>query len=313
MSKPIYKYVGPAYVGKVLASPDHVTFKCSRPKDFNDPYELFLTINFNESPELLAFYSEVVGELPQIPTTCFSRSPIVIPMWAHYAQNLEGVAIALDEQAMTKRFPESGFGDVDYRDAAEDEMTDLLARAFEIQKPRYLYLLQRDVFNAAYYTKLSCWSYEQERRMLVRESETRSDSGVILIDVPADCVTGLICGPRASTETVDLTRARAQQLGCPFYMLRIGRTTPVPYLTDADGRSHTFEGLALTQCTSQCATCDEPLGADAEQCSWCQIDTSHEHEAASRNIFRAFAHLGLLDDYIRGMQDISARHNTKKN
>jgi hypothetical protein len=115
--KRIYKYIGHSYIGKVLGDSQQVTLKCSYPKDFNDPYELFLTINFNESPELLAFYSDVIGELPQIPTTCFSRSPLVIPMWAHYAQNHEGFAIEFDEAELMKHFPESGFGDVDYQDA----------------------------------------------------------------------------------------------------------------------------------------------------------------------------------------------------
>jgi hypothetical protein len=88
MSNKIYKYVGSSNLNNVLASAEQVTLKCSYPKDFNDPYELFLTINFNEKPDALAFYSEVIGDLPQLPTTCFSRSPSVIPMWAHYAQNL---------------------------------------------------------------------------------------------------------------------------------------------------------------------------------------------------------------------------------
>ena len=56
MNKRIYKYVAPNYLDKVFGSRDLVTLKCSHPKDFNDPYELFLTINFNESPEMLAFF-----------------------------------------------------------------------------------------------------------------------------------------------------------------------------------------------------------------------------------------------------------------
>jgi hypothetical protein len=101
-------YVGATYLAKVFASKDHVTLKCSHPKDFSDPYELFLTMGFNQDPEALAFYSEVVGQLPQLPTTCFSRSPIVIPMWAHYAQNLQGFVIEFDEDLVAQLFPESG-------------------------------------------------------------------------------------------------------------------------------------------------------------------------------------------------------------
>ena len=104
MSNNIYKFVDSEYLDKVLGAGDKVTLKCSFPKDFNDPYELFLTINFKEKPEILAFYSDVVGQLPQLPTTCFSRSPTVLPMWAHYAQNLQGFAIEFDQEKLEKYF-----------------------------------------------------------------------------------------------------------------------------------------------------------------------------------------------------------------
>jgi hypothetical protein len=90
MSQNLYKYLRPEHLEKILRGADRATLKCSYPKDFNDPYELFLTVDFRKRPELLALYQDVIGQLPHIPTTCFSRSPIVIPMWAHYAQNHEG-------------------------------------------------------------------------------------------------------------------------------------------------------------------------------------------------------------------------------
>src|SRR6202051_1411211 len=93
---------------------DSVTLKCSLPKDFNDPYELFLTIDFNQEPDLLAFYADAIGEIPQSPTTCFSRSPAVIPMWAHYAQNHEGFVIEVSEEKLCEMLPEIACGDVSY-------------------------------------------------------------------------------------------------------------------------------------------------------------------------------------------------------
>ena len=70
----LYKYVGASYLDQVVGLDGKVTLKCSHPRDFNDPYELFLAVDGNNDPEALAFYAEVVGDLPQIPTTCFSRS-----------------------------------------------------------------------------------------------------------------------------------------------------------------------------------------------------------------------------------------------
>ncbi len=305
MSKSIYKYVGPDYLEKVIGVSGQVTLKCSYPKDFNDPYELFLTIDFKEQPDALAFYADVVGDIPQLPTTCFSRLPTVIPMWAHYAQNHQGFAIEFNEAMLKDSFPSSGFGDVDYRDTPEDDLTDMLHRASVIGKPRYLYLLRRGVFSAAYYTKASCWSYEHERRMITHQNETRQADDLILMDVPSECVTALICGPRAEPNTVRAVRAKASQLGCKYFELAIGRSSAVPYLVDLHGHPFVFNGTDIEQASKICISCKEPVAVESEQCSLCQINHSHRFDAASRNVYRALAHHGLLDEYIAGMNDIS--------
>lgn len=136
MSKRIYKYVGPENVGKVFSSSAKVSLKCSRPENFNDPYELFLTTDFNLDPESLAAYAEAIGELPQLPTTCFSCSPIVVPMWAHYAQNHQGFAIEFSEEDLGLALPESRIDSVRYSDRPVDDFADLIARVVHIAKPR---------------------------------------------------------------------------------------------------------------------------------------------------------------------------------
>jgi hypothetical protein len=279
--------------------------KCSTPKEFNDPYELFLTIDFTERPELLAFYQEVIGALPQLPTTCFSRSPIVIPMWAHYAEALQGVVIEFDQRKLEKSFPNSGFGDVDYRDAPDEDLGEMLYRAYEIGKPRYLYMLRQGLFSAAYYSKATCWTYENERRMILRASETRTSGRVTLVDVPRDCVTSVICGPRASTAVLNAVRTKARQLKCKCFELRIGRSSPEPFLVDSNDCAFVFDGRKIKRSQFACGGCKEPLATDKSHCSWCQIDESHTEDAASRNIFRAFAHLGMLEKYIADMNNIT--------
>lgn len=304
MTKSIYKYVGPEDLDKVIGSNGQVTLKCSYPKDFNDPYELFLTIDFKEHPDVLAFYADVIGDLPQLPTTCFSRSPIVIPMWAHYAQSLRGFAIEFNEAALGHSFPESGFGDVDYSDTPDEDLTEMLYRAYTLGKPRYLYLLRNGVFSAAYHTKATCWSYEQERRMIVPQRETKQVGDLILMDVPRESVTALLCGPRASPETVRAVRDKANQLGCKYFELKIGRSSALPYFVDSNGDAFRFNETDIEPCAQFCKSCKEPLLTRSEQCSWCQIDDSHKMAAASRNIFRVLDKHGLLDDYIEGMDEI---------
>ena len=56
-SSKIYKYASSQFISNFFSLPELVTLKCSLPNDFNDPYELFLTIDFNEEPDALAFYA----------------------------------------------------------------------------------------------------------------------------------------------------------------------------------------------------------------------------------------------------------------
>ncbi len=78
----IYKYTSAQTIDLIFSNKNEISFKCSYPKDFNDPYELFLAISYSQAPDLLAFYSNAIGDIPQLPTTCFSMSPSVVPMWA---------------------------------------------------------------------------------------------------------------------------------------------------------------------------------------------------------------------------------------
>jgi hypothetical protein len=235
-SKNIYKYVGPERFDAVFQSANFSTLKCSLPGDFNDPYELFLTIDFNERPDALAYYADLIGDLPQHPTTCFSRSPIVLPMWAHYAQNLSGFVIEFSEDELARGISESTFDDVTYSDSPKSELSEMLYRAYVIGKFRYAYFLQRGVLHTAYFTKASCWSYEQERRLVVPTSATPQEGQLTLLDVPCSCITSVIAGPRAGERTKQLLAQRAKHVGCNYFELRIGRSSAIPFLVDQTGQ-----------------------------------------------------------------------------
>lgn len=311
MSKHLYKYAGPDNFDKIFAEPDCVTVKCSYPQSFNDPYELFLTINFNDDPDDIAFYAEAVGEIPQLPTTCFSRSPNVVPMWAHYAQNHEGFVIEFDETKLSKEKPESYFSDVTYQDYAHKHLQELLYKASRIGKGRHVFLLQNAVMHAAYFTKTTCWQYELERRMVASIDEARQAGDLILLDIPSDCIKALICGARASADLKAAIREKAKELGCDYYQLRIGRSTANPFFVDIIENPHIFDGTKIEPCEQHCSSCTEPLAAKQKFCSWCQIDDSHRFAAAARNPYRLYESLGMLDNYVEGMNEITRNFKKK--
>ncbi len=300
----LYKYMGPEHIDKVFGSTDKVTLKCSLPREFNDPYELFLTIDFNERPDALAFYADVIGDIPQFPTTCFSKSPSVTPMWAHYATNLEGFAVELVEEKLSEPFQDSRLGDVTYSDTPAEDLSELLYRAYVIGKFRYTYFLQRAVFNAAYFTKALFWSYEQERRLVVSESHTRAAGPLKLLDAPSDCVSSIICGPRATQSTRQALKIKSEEFGCRYLEMRIGKSSAIPYFVDCNGDPFSFDVNDITPRDHCCDKCREPLFVATDRCSWCQIDDELRLHAASRNPFRILDRAGLLKSYIEEMDAV---------
>lgn len=311
MAKYIYKYFGQALANIVL-SDNGATLKCSLPKDFNDPYELFLTVDFSSDAGALASYQEAIGTIPQLPTTCFSNSPAIAPMWAHYGQNVTGFVIEFDEDELKSKFPESFFKDILYQDEADDGLTEMLHRVHVIGKPRYTYFLQGGVFHAAYFTKTTAWSYEMERRMLADKSEVRSAGDLLLLDVPSDCITTIIAGARSDPALVEELKKRANNFGCRFFKMQIGKTTAAPYFIDSSGAPHTFSGGSIVSAEYSCESCNEPIKTDNSRCSWCQISDEDRLEAAYRNPYRMLARINHLEEYIKSMDSITERLNKSR-
>lgn len=220
---------------------------------------------------------------------------------------LQGFCIEINEKLLAQSFPESGFGDVDYLDEPDPGLKNILYRAYVIGKYRYLYMLNRGVFSAAYYTKAMCWNYEQERRMIASESETRKLNELILMDVPNECVTALICGPRASEQMLKTISEKASQIGCKNFRLKIGRTLLDPFFIDESGDPFIFNGTEFAISDQFCDTCDEPISKETGKCSWCQITESHIKDAALRNPFRTLEKYGLLENYMKTMRDIDQK------
>lgn len=304
MGKSLYKYVGPSHIDKVLGQSGFVTLKCGLPSEFNDPYELFLTMDFKEEPELIAFYADAVGKLPQLPVTCFSRSPSVVPMWAHYAEKLQGFVLEFDEEKIVEHCPKSGFGDIDYRDEPSDAVAKNLSLAYHIGKFRYMAFLHRSVFSAAYYTKQTCWAYEMERRMIVDPSEVVDRFGLTLCDLPKSALKSIISGPRSTKEAEDFLSTHAAACGSQFLRARIGRSTGIPYFLDSSDRPLVFVDGSLVQAMRHCASCREPIEPNFARCSWCRITDSHRENAADRNSYRILAAHGMLESYLEGIRKI---------
>lgn len=293
----IYKYLGPDILEKSLKEENFCSFKCSYPKDFNDPYELFLTIDFNQEPDLLACYMEAIGEIPQLPTTCFSKSPSVIPMWAHYAHNHRGVVVEIDTDILKSLLPDIMFGNVEYRDEPFDGLLDLLRRLHLIGKPRYFVMLQKGVLSAAYFTKQGCWSYEQEVRVVAQEEDVSVFGDLQLLKLPIECITALIVGHNADKEIKDKISKTADEISTAYYEMKIGKSSAQPYFVDSSGEVHEFNGTEIAEFQYSCGNCGEPAHNESDLCPWCSITDDNIESARFNSPARIFSHFGLSDAF----------------
>lgn len=307
MAGKLYKYLAPHLAGKAL-SQTGATLKFSLPSEFNDPFELFLTVDHNSPPATLAFYEEVIGEIEMMPTTCFSRHPDVVPMWAHYGQNGEGFVIEVDEAALRAELGDSfAIEDVTYRDSRAEELAQSLARAQFRQKPRDVYFLRNSVYLAAYFTKASCWSYEKERRLVLNNgTDLVHVDGASLLSIPRHCVTAVILGSNIDADTQSKLRSYAADMGCEVYECRVGRNNMTPFFLASDGSSRVFAEGAISEPENACEVCGEPL-IEGNRCSWCRIQDADRDNAAASNPWRVLARHGLLEDYIDSMNSVGKK------
>lgn len=301
--KNIYKYMGPDIADKFLIADQKCSLKLSYLKDYNDPFEFFLTIDYNQEPEVLAYYNEIIAMVTQQPVTCFSRSPLITPLWAHYASNSQGFVAEIDETSLREWLETQGddpsFGDIDYQDTPHKGMQGMLERAFVVSKPRHVGWLWQAIGSAAYFTKQTCWSYEQERRFIADEKlAVKINEQLTLLHFPANCVKSIIVGAKASPETKSQIDEITKKIGCRYFEKHIGRSSTTPFLLDSNNVTHVFNGTEILPTQERCEKCKEPTTSESDLCSWCNISDHDVKNAQHRNTFRILNNAGILDTYL---------------
>ena len=300
----IYKYFSSDVIELVFQKEGFCGVKCSLPKDYNDPYELFLGMDLNTPADQLAFYRDIISEISQSPTTCFSKSPIVSPMWAHYANNHSGFVLEFDLEGLHKHFEGNPIWDVTYRDAPHENLRKILQRAAVLKKPRYAYELQEFIFVESYFTKYDEWQYEQECRFVDMKNVTEKIAGNDILYIPTELVTAIIIGSKFPEQKVQMTQEVAEENELTWYELIIGKSHPKPYLRDESKDSYIFTDSNISLSNSTCENCFEPLVVESELCPWCSITEAHEEDAARSNPFRILSSMGQLDSYMKSMGKI---------
>ncbi len=296
--KLIFKYFSEGSLDHALTRADHVSIKCSLPQDYNDPYELFLGIDLDQGPELLATYSEVVQEIPSQLTTCFSKSPVVAPMWAHYADNHRGFVIGFDVARFQETFQELLVREISYLEGPSEDLVRFAQMAAYRKKPRDAMHLRDAVRYHSYFSKYQEWSYEQEVRTVNFEDYVEDIGGHKVLYVPKQCIAAVIAGAKSTDKTKAALSEAATELEADFYNEKIGRSFPTPYLVGVTGTASVFTKGGIAAPEGTCEECSEPLKSNGKRCAWCSIDDADRMNAATNNPLRMLDSHGLLERYL---------------
>ncbi len=296
----IFKYFSESVVEHVFVRDGHFGFKCSLPEDYNDPFELFLGVDLEQGSDLLATYSEVVQQIPSLLTTCFSKSPVVTPMWAHYGNNHNGFVFGFNVAELQEVFQDVLLREISYRERPSETLISFARMASRRRKPRDAMALRHAVIYQGYFSKYQEWSYEQEVRGVNFENYAEDVDGHKILYVPERCVAAIISGAKSSSQTKDALGEAARKLGADFYLGKIGRSYPTPYLMTGESGGRVFADGEISAPIAECSECAEPLKDKRDLCPWCSIDDAQRLEAAANNPFRMLDHFGLLEEYLEG-------------
>lgn len=303
----IYKYFSPNILEVVFQRDGFAGVKCSTPNQYNDPYELFLGVDTSVSSDLLATYQEIVQNLPQLPTTCFSKSPTVTPMWAHYAANHSGFVLEFDVDALKKTFEDIAIRDVSYKDAPDGSIEQSLQMVAATKKPRHAVWLRQTVLSEAYFSKQTSWAYEQETRLVDFNQYVEEVLGNQILFVPLDCLSSIIVGKNFSVEALDDVKALANEKGLKWFTEEVGKAQSIPYFITETGTTSIFTGDGISNAEFICESCSEPVLEGNEYCAWCAITEFDRMDAASGNPFRILDRAGILEEYFEGVRNIERR------
>jgi len=315
-SRKLYKYLPPDVFTRMFRGrAGQVALKCNFPKNYNDPFELFLSLNGQTSDdEVIAYYQDILGEIPQMPISCFSRRPDIVPTWAHYGREHRGFVVELDEQKLSDAVTRAYIADVRYSGTSGTVDLASVEWAATTLKPRHTFFAQSAAFRSAYFTKNRCWSYELERRLVVDPENVATQDGIMLLHLPQDCVSAIISGTRTTKRELVAHRKLAGQLGCRHYQLMIGRSTCKPYFVGTGAAAFCFSNRAIRPAEFVCGSCSEPIASDADECSWCAVDDNMRADAAMKNPLRMLHRFGIESGYgfaFAGLRQIGTKTTSR--
>ncbi|WP_180961415.1 DUF2971 domain-containing protein [Pseudoalteromonas sp. MelDa3] len=215
---------------------DNFYLKLSRFGEFNDPFEMvmgnYLSSVDKEEHDLImslsstlsdgaAYYDmawdALAGVRASVGVLCFASDESNLLMWAHYANNHEGICIELDKNAE--------FFTGKYKNATEllgkklddhyQNIGELRKVKYTLERPTYIEPSELEYDTESWFVKSLEWEYEQEHRLLLPISlaTTPPKSGMYFYALEPQMIKSIILGCQMPVATKKEVYEKCSNLG----------------------------------------------------------------------------------------------------
>lgn len=284
----LYKYFSDDAI-QYFDDSEYFTLKFTKLEDYNDPYEQSLAINFadvdSDNEDILRVmiwkHQNEINECKGYLATCFSNRPDITPMWAHYGNEQRGFILAINEECLVEYLEERDLNksqdfyirNIDYKSSINSEFQKDLEYYHERGKGYGYGAVKNYLFQAFYFFKQSCWEYEKERRLIIKDSHEIlfCNGSNTFLRLPKSCIDYIIFG----SKTNDIVKERLQVVfNKPMYKFKISRSNIDSYFLDKRNSAYIYDldKEELKEVDHICFKCSEPIEdgyMNKDMCFWC--------------------------------------------
>jgi hypothetical protein len=175
---------------KILDGQDIKNDKNS-PKDTIDKFAEFQVNDFKKAIDVVRNNWKV-----EMGIVCLSESYDIIQMWAHYAENHQGIVVGFDKNELVK--DKQAIVNVTYDDdMISMPITGMPDKFNEYTEKAILDMMERKETN---------WGYERETRLYVQLKEKYHD-GHYYVKIPSSCVKSIYMGLRSDEMSIFIAKS----------------------------------------------------------------------------------------------------------
>ena len=162
------------------------------------------------------------GVRASVGVLCFASKEDNLLMWAHYANNHEGICLELDPSSdffngQYKDAPSSIFGDFDSNPSKDCYRNIGVLRPVEytIDRPTYIKPRELEYDTESWFVKSPEWEYEGELRLLlpIEHAKTVSNSNLLFYPIKPNIIKSVILGCQMPVETKREVYQKCSDLG----------------------------------------------------------------------------------------------------